>query len=91
MGKKNKPTQRTMILDHLLMGKSLDRMAALNLYGCIESPAVISGLRKEGYKIETRKKNVPTRFAGNVEVADWILLSKPEKGCSAEEYAAMRG
>jgi len=90
--KRGKKTQREMILEHLKSGQPLDRMQALNLYGCIESPAVISGLRKEGYQIKTGKKEVQTRFAGMIPVAVWTMERDPARaGCTASEYASVRG
>lgn len=45
--------QTDAILDHLLSGKSITPIDALNLYGCFRLGARVLELRKEGYNIET--------------------------------------
>lgn len=46
------PTQAKVILDHLLTGKPLTALDALNEYGCFRLAARIHELRKEGWDIE---------------------------------------
>lgn len=48
----NNPTQAQVILDHLLAGKPLTALDALQQYGCFRLAARIHELRKEGYGIE---------------------------------------
>jgi hypothetical protein len=46
-------TQTEAILAHLLSGKSITPLDALNEYGCFRLGARVLDLRKEGYNIET--------------------------------------
>jgi hypothetical protein len=46
------PTQAQVILDHLLAGKPLTALDALNEFGCFRLAARVHELRKEGYDIE---------------------------------------
>lgn len=46
-------TQTEAILSHLLSGKSITPLEALNEFGCFRLGARILDLRKEGYEIET--------------------------------------
>ena len=47
-----RPSQSKVILDHLLEGKSLTALDALNEYGCFRLAARVHELRKDGYDIE---------------------------------------
>jgi hypothetical protein len=47
-------SQTGMILEHLVSGKEINPMEALNKYGCYRLGAVIFNLKKEGYHISTR-------------------------------------
>lgn len=49
-------TQTDAILEHLLSGKSITPLEALNLYGCFRLAARIKDLRKLGYGIETKEE-----------------------------------
>ena len=44
-------SQNIKIVKHLLSGKSITPMEALNLYGCFRLAARISDLRDKGYNI----------------------------------------
>lgn len=46
---KTSKSQKDMILDHLMSGRSLTPMEALNLYGSFRLGARIADIRAEGY------------------------------------------
>lgn len=45
-------TQNEMILGHMLEGKSITALDALNLYGCFRLGARVWDLKKRGYPIK---------------------------------------
>lgn len=47
-------SQAGLILDHLLSGKEISPIEALNKYGCYRLGAIIFNLKREGYRIQTR-------------------------------------
>lgn len=47
-------TQNEMILGHMLEGKSITALDALNLYGCMRLGARVYDLKRDGYPIESR-------------------------------------
>lgn len=47
-------SQAGLILMHLLSGKEINPIQALNEYGCYRLGAVIFNLKKEGWLIQTR-------------------------------------
>lgn len=46
-------TQRQQILSHLINGKSLTPIDALNLFGCFRLSARIFEIRGQGFEVET--------------------------------------
>lgn len=46
-------TQNDLVLEHLIDGKSITPLDALNLYGCFRLGARVNDLRKQGYDIRT--------------------------------------
>ena len=46
--------QNEMILGHMLEGKSITTLDALNNYGCFRLSARIYDLKKEGYPIKSK-------------------------------------
>lgn len=50
---KTSKSQKDMILDHLMSGRSLTPMEALNLYGSFRLGARIADIRAEGYIVYT--------------------------------------
>lgn len=55
-------TQKQAVLDHLLSGKELSSIQAINLYGVTRLGAIIFNLKKEGYVINSRREMVVNRF-----------------------------
>ena len=55
-------TQKQAVLDHLLSGKELSSIEAINLYGVTRLGAIILNLKKEGYIIDSRREKVINRF-----------------------------
>ena len=47
-------SQATLILNHLLSGKEINPIEALEKYGCLRLGAIIYDLKDDGYKIATR-------------------------------------
>ena len=59
-------SQKAAILKHLLNGKSISQLEALDKFGCMRLGARIMDLRNEGYQIETEmvtNHNNGKRFA----------------------------
>ena len=54
-------TQKAMIRQHLLEGKSITQLDALKLYGALRLSAIIFDLREEGMDIVTEKIQVAPR------------------------------
>lgn len=55
-------TQKQVVLDHLLSGKELSSIQAIDLYGITRLGAYILILKKEGYIINSRREKVKNRF-----------------------------
>ena len=55
-------TQKQAVLNHLLSGKELSSIQAINLYGVTRLGAIILNLKKEGYIIDSRREKVINRF-----------------------------
>ena len=55
-------TQKQVVLDHLLSGKELSSIQAINLYGITRLGAIILNLKKERYIIYSRREKVKNRF-----------------------------
>ena len=55
------PTQKSIVRQHLLDGKSITQLEALNLCGSIRLSAIIFRLREEGLPIITEKFQVSPR------------------------------
>ena len=70
-----KPTQAQQIEKHLLSGKSITALDALNLYGCMRLAARIAEL-KESHEIESEPWTTP----GGATIARyWIPASKTHR------------
>lgn len=53
-------TQQKLILQHLLSGKSITQLEALQLFGCLRLSAYIYNLKHDyGYNIKTELVNMP--------------------------------
>lgn len=50
----NSDSQAALILNHLISGREISPMEALEKYGCFRLGAIIYILKGEGYKIHTR-------------------------------------
>ena len=55
------PTQKSIVRQHLLEGKSITQLEALNLCGSLRLSAIIFDLREEGLPIITEKLQVSPR------------------------------
>ncbi len=68
-----KQTQREKILDFLQSGGKLTRLSALRDFGVIELPARICELKKEGYAIISKPKQIETTHNGLVTIAEYSM------------------
>lgn len=55
------PTQKSVIRQHLLDGKSITQLEALRLCGSLRLSAIIYDLREEGLQIKTERLQVSPR------------------------------
>ncbi len=62
--KAKKPTQKEMVLGHLLEHGFIEPDTAWTQYGCYRLGAVIFDLRKEGYNIETIDMDGVSKITG---------------------------
>lgn len=65
-------TQCKMIAAHLMRGKHITALDALNLFGCMALPRRICDLKEKGYKITTQRIKTHT----GKYVAEYFI--KPE-------------
>ena len=63
-GTLKQPTQRQMVLMHLLKYGSIEPLTALREYGCYRLGAVIFMLRDEGWKIDTQRMEAYSKITG---------------------------
>jgi hypothetical protein len=55
-------TQSSDILQHLKDGRRLTQKEAINEYGAYRLSSIIYSLKKQGYRIESKPLDVPTRY-----------------------------
>lgn len=67
-------SQRNQILNYLESGQSLTSREAQDLFGCDRLSARVHELIGLGYKVESRRKQVPTRH-GKTHIAEYSLRS----------------
>ena len=64
-------SQTKQIRAHLLKGKHITQLDALNLYGCLRLSAVIFNLRKEGLPIIMQKiRTVTNKLVGDYYIKE---------------------
>lgn len=66
-------TQTKAILEHLLSGRELTSMQAIELYGATRLSGIIYHLRNKGYIINRRDKVVKTRYGRNTVIGVYWL------------------
>jgi len=66
-------SQKTIILQHLQEGRSLNRLDSWQELGVLEAPARISELRQDGHPIVTQLQDVTNRYGEKVRIAEWRL------------------
>ena len=72
--KKEKPTQKKMILAHLMNFGSIESLTALREYGCYALAQMIRGLLNEGHDIVTEMISTTSCITGNpVHFTKYIL------------------
>lgn len=74
----NKPTQKSMVLEHLQQYGSIEPLTALREYGCYRLGAIIFDLRADGVEITTTITQSKSKITGRpVRFAKYTLKSKP--------------
>lgn len=71
--KRNKPSQLTMVLDHLETEGSITSLEAIDLYGATRLADIIFRLRKMGYDIQTITCTGKTRFGATCTYAKYVM------------------
>ena len=69
-------TQRQRVLAHLMSGKSITPIEALDLYGSFRLSSIIFDLREQGYDIRTEMVTIRK----GTRVARYSLAEKKEVG-----------
>lgn len=67
------PTQAQVILDHLLAGKPLTALDALQQHGCFRLAARIHDLRKAGYDIQEETVSHNGKRYSRYFIPQWSL------------------
>jgi len=70
---KKERSQNAKILDHLMSGRTLNQLEALELFGCMRLPARITELKQQGWNIDC--KMVKNIFTGKI-YGQYTLLIK---------------
>lgn len=73
-------TQEKAILKHLLLGKELTSIQAIELFGATRLSALIFNLRQKGYDIRQRRQTVNTLYGRRTSVAVY-WLEDPKEVC----------
>ena len=74
--KKENKTQSKMILEHLKKGKEISQLEATKRYGVLRLGAIIFNLRKDGYRIITRRVHAPNRYGHSSNYAVYKLIQE---------------
>ena len=65
--------QTTRVLAHLMSGRSITSMQAIELYGCTRLADKIHKLRKAGYDIVTLQRDGVTRYGDACTYAEYRM------------------
>lgn len=79
-----KRNQMTDIKDHLLSGKTITSLEAINLYGCTRLSDKIHKMRKAGYIIQSIQREGITRYGRPCSYTEYKLLGF-EKGANLND------
>ena len=71
-------TTKERVLRYLLTGNPLDPLTAWRRLGVYRLGARIYDLRREGWRIKTRRKEVITRSSERAIVAEYVLETEKE-------------
>lgn len=77
-------TQTELIRNHLMDGKEITQIEALNFYGCMRLGARIWDLREQGMAIQSRTK----KLKNGKRVAEYYLLNSEIKRIKQQQTAA---
>jgi hypothetical protein len=78
-------TQTSDILQHLKDGRRLTQKEAINEYGAYRLSSIIYSLKKQGYRIESKQLDVPTRYkktdgtTKNANIVEYKMIKGNEK------------
>lgn len=82
--KKSKPTQKSMLLEHLRRFGSIEPLTALREYGIYRLSAVIFKLKHDGHNIVTERISAISRITGQpVHFANYIYKPTLEPAMDA--------
>lgn len=68
-------TQKKMVKEYLLSGKSLTSMQAFEMFGCTRLAVIISSLRKDGFDIRTIMMEGTNRYGNPCKYAKYLLYN----------------
>lgn len=70
------PTQAERVLEHLQTGGTITSLSALERFGIIQLPRRIYDLKKAGWPIRSRMREVTNRYEQTVRVKEYWLEGK---------------
>ena len=78
-------THKALVLQHLMEGKKITPIGALNLFGCFRLGARIYDSRSDGYDIRTTSPEGGKQYAIYYMTEDAIQKAKKIKGVAEKE------
>ena len=78
-----KTNKTKLVLTHLLSGKTITSLEAINLYSATRLSSIIFNLRNRGYNIATLPKTISDKYGNRCEFAQYKLI---DSGLSIEEF-----
>ena len=69
-----KTTKTKLVLNHLLSGKTITSLDAINLYSATRLSAIIFNLRNRGYDIATLPKTITDKYGNKCDFAQYKLI-----------------
>lgn len=72
-------SQKQAIINHLMSGKSITALEAIQKYGCTRLATRIFELKENGYLIYTEHENLKNRYGNNCRIARyWLCKTKKD-------------
>lgn len=69
-------TQKQRLLGYLQTHESINPLTAWKVLGIYRLASRVSDLKRDGFSIEKRRKNVTNQFGENCRVADYYLIKE---------------